>query len=234
MGQYSPDLSAGNEAVSSLRSPLIIGQDDGDFDDSLRHLSLGGTSESSQIDTVGKRQRMLASNSSHPISNPVAAQPTYQNYVPNVSPLAYDPRFGIETGGNPYGVLPLGIPAFGMPLIPLPSYKPSVAEQHRAVPPFVRPRAGPVGHQQRLLQKQVPRQTNDYASGHHNVVDVERIRHGLDVRTTVRDPKCSILWRGHSLRSQIMLRNIPNKIDQVLFSNLQTGEAHAERELVYA
>jgi hypothetical protein len=29
------------------------------------------------------------------------------------------------------------------------------------------------------------RHTHDFASGHHNVVDVERIRRGLDVRTTV-------------------------------------------------
>ena len=38
------------------------------------------------------------------------------------------------------------------------------------------------------------RQPHDFASGHHNVVDVERIRRGLDVRTTVGPDQVSS-WR---------------------------------------
>lgn len=37
------------------------------------------------------------------------------------------------------------------------------------------------------------RSEQDYASGHHNVVDIERIRRGLDVRTTVSSKK-STSW----------------------------------------
>ena len=53
---------------------------------------------------------------------------------------------------------------------------------------------------------------------HHNMVDVGRIREGLDVRTTVslHWGLVSCLQRSYSVfRLQIMLRNIPNKLDQV-------------------
>lgn len=39
--------------------------------------------------------------------------------------------------------------------------------------------------QQRHSGKPVTRQGHEYGSAHHNVVDVERIRQGTDVRTTV-------------------------------------------------
>lgn len=41
------------------------------------------------------------------------------------------------------------------------------------------------------------RHTHDFASGHHNVVDVERIRRGLDVRTTVSLPSSSVMLPSH-------------------------------------
>ncbi|KAL8694505.1 MAG: hypothetical protein Q9218_000835 [Villophora microphyllina] len=54
--------------------------------------------------------------------------------------------------------------------------------------------------------RQGGRNVQDYSGGHHNVVDIDRIRKGADVRTT------------------IMLRNIPNKIDQVL--RFQSNRIH--------
>jgi hypothetical protein len=47
------------------------------------------------------------------------------------------------------------------------------------------PRYAPLVYYQRGSPMKMNRSTHDYASGHHNVVDVERIRQGLDVRTTV-------------------------------------------------
>ncbi len=46
-------------------------------------------------------------------------------------------------------------------------------------------RNGAYSPQRRGPPKFGGRHTHDFASGHHNVVDVERIRRGLDVRTTV-------------------------------------------------
>ena len=50
-------------------------------------------------------------------------------------------------------------------------------------------RSGPYSPQRRGPPKFGGRHTHDFASGHHNVVDVERIRRGLDVRTTVWKPQ---------------------------------------------
>lgn len=56
----------------------------------------------------------------------------------------------------------------------------------------------------------------DLRVSNQNAVDIERIRLGLDVRTTVRSDYCNF-HGGLSILTltQIMLRNIPNKIDQV-------------------
>lgn len=59
------------------------------------------------------------------------------------------------------------------------------------------------------------RNDHDYNSGHHNVVDVERIRHGLDVRTT------------------IMLRNIPNKIDQAMLKEIVDETSAGKYDFMY-
>ena len=47
-----------------------------------------------------------------------------------------------------------------------------------------RSRMGAIQYQQRSPTNG-PRQNCEYAAGHHNIVDIERIRQGLDVRTTV-------------------------------------------------
>ena len=67
--------------------------------------------------------------------------------------------------------------------------------------------------QQRSLYKGGRRQ-NEHNIGTHNVVDVNRIRTGLDVRSTV---KCCLPFIATLLmaRNQIMLRNIPNKMTSV-------------------
>ena len=62
------------------------------------------------------------------------------------------------------------------------------------------------------------RRHNEHKIGTHNVVDVNRIRVGLDVRTTVR---CCLPFDAKLLmaRNQIMLRNIPNKMTSVRSSS---------------
>ena len=59
------------------------------------------------------------------------------------------------------------------------------------------------------------RQHSDCLSGHHNVVDIERIRLGLDVRTT------------------IMLRNIPNKIDQAMLKEIVDETSFGKYDFMY-
>ncbi|KAI9796807.1 MAG: hypothetical protein M1833_005950 [Piccolia ochrophora] len=66
-----------------------------------------------------------------------------------------------------------------------------------------------------LTTKLTGRCDQDFASGHHNVVDIERIRRGLDVRTT------------------IMLRNIPNKIDQAMLKDIVDETSIGKYDFMY-
>ena len=56
----------------------------------------------------------------------------------------------------------------------------------RMMPQNLQGHLGPVAQRQYGPYKNGPRHNHEFASGHHNVVDIERIRQGLDVRTTVR------------------------------------------------
>ncbi|CAO1604063.1 hypothetical protein XANCAGTX0491_007629 [Xanthoria calcicola] len=55
----------------------------------------------------------------------------------------------------------------------------------------------------------------DHSNGHHNVVDINRIRKGADVRTT------------------IMLRNIPNKIDQAMLKDIVDETSWGRYDFMY-
>ena len=170
----------------SPRGPLIIGQVEDDFDESLCRLDLGGVGAnpaSLQRDMLLEKEYTSSSLSVNRNNGHNTGQQGYQHYAATTTPTPDNIRCEFEATANQYRVASFGIPNFGMPLLHWPQYRPDLPHQGRAVMPYVRAR---VTHQPRSLQKQITRQTNDYASGHHNVVDVERIRQGLDVRTTVR------------------------------------------------
>ncbi|KAL8944397.1 MAG: hypothetical protein Q9216_000448 [Gyalolechia sp. 2 TL-2023] len=70
------------------------------------------------------------------------------------------------------------------------------------------------------LQSRIPfrnggRHIREHSGGHHNIVDVDRIRQGADVRTT------------------IMLRNIPNKIDQAMLKDIVDETSRGSYDFMY-
>ena len=100
-----------------------------------------------------------------------------------------------------------------------PAGSPGVIGQERfglTLMPLNRPR--PAGTRRSSSATNTRRGSDGGPNHHHNMVDVGRIREGLDVRTTV-SLHCGVVFRlqrSHSsLHLQIMLRNIPNKLDQV-------------------
>ncbi|KZF21263.1 hypothetical protein L228DRAFT_269651 [Xylona heveae TC161] len=64
-------------------------------------------------------------------------------------------------------------------------------------------------------RRNLHRNSGRHDMGHHNIVDIERIRHGLDVRTT------------------IMLRNIPNKIDQAMLKEIVDETSFGKYDFMY-
>ena len=69
------------------------------------------------------------------------------------------------------------------------------------------------------------------AAGHHNHVDVNRIREGIDVRTTVSDSRT--LCGKMELTLQIMLRNIPNKVDQAMLKRIIDESSWGKYDFMY-
>ncbi|KAL8897111.1 MAG: hypothetical protein Q9192_002742 [Flavoplaca navasiana] len=67
----------------------------------------------------------------------------------------------------------------------------------------------------RNLMRHGGRHLPDHSGGHHNVVDINRIRKGADVRTT------------------IMLRNIPNKIDQAMLKDIIDETSWGRYDFMY-
>ena len=118
--------------------------------------------------------------SSHPISPP-------QGYYAHGYPC-HDSRQGSH-GASYYN----DYPGYGVPLPPWLAYGPGAIGQERGLAPSPHSRTGHYSQQHRGPARVVGRQNNEYTSGHHNVVDVERIRRGLDVRTTVIYPTSALL-----------------------------------------
>ncbi|SLM35773.1 meiosis protein mei2 [Lasallia pustulata] len=106
-------------------------------------------------------------------------------------------------------------PGYALQLPSWMAYGPGAIGQERGTAPPPQVRSGPYSLQHRGPARMVGRQNSDYTSGHHNVVDVERIRRGLDVRTT------------------IMLRNIPNKIDQAMLKDIVDETSHGKYDFMY-
>ncbi|EAA28006.3 hypothetical protein GE21DRAFT_4404 [Neurospora crassa] len=71
----------------------------------------------------------------------------------------------------------------------------------------------PDGRRQNAMR--VSRSPYHNAAGHHNHVDVNRIREGIDVRTT------------------IMLRNIPNKVDQAMLKRIIDESSWGKYDFMY-
>lgn len=76
---------------------------------------------------------------------------------------------------------------FGLPSPVWSAFNPGAIGQERGTPLAPRARSGQSSQQQRGQgQMMGARRLQEHASGHHNVVDIERIRQGSDVRTTVK------------------------------------------------
>ena len=182
--------------------PLIIGQDDGGFESSFDSMSLNSP-------TIGYEQDILTSPGfqeglgQNMVSQPLWASSTmpqasagrsfashrdfHSHQMP--SPLVLQksslnaPDSGESSPWSPY-FSPYHEHGIQSPLWS--PYPPGAIGQERAIPMMSPCRPGFYPYYHRFPSKLMGRQT-EFPSGHHNIVDVERIRQGLDVRTTVRD-----------------------------------------------
>ncbi|KAK0710905.1 hypothetical protein B0H67DRAFT_493421 [Lasiosphaeris hirsuta] len=109
------------------------------------------------------------------------------------------------------GGVPIMTPIFTPPKTPM-AFQNEYANQ-RAMAAFGRHDGRYDGRRQNAMR--VNRSPFYNAAGHHNHVDVTRIRDGIDVRTT------------------IMLRNIPNKVDQTMLKKIVDESSWGKYDFMY-
>ncbi|MCJ1435175.1 hypothetical protein MMC27_004546 [Xylographa pallens] len=190
---YAPDL-VDSRAISTPKSrgPLIMGNGESDLKSSFGHLSV--SEDHSRLNST-----VYGSNGS------------FQGYISSPSTPGYTARDRQQNSqhSNTYSY-----PHHEMPSLSWQACAMAPVGQ-RMMPQNLQGYLGPVAQRQYGPYKNGPRHNHEFASGHHNVVDIERIRQGLDVRTT------------------IMLRNIPNKIDQAMLKEIVDDTSRGMYDFMY-
>jgi hypothetical protein len=185
--RYRPDHVRLSHQLGSNHGPLIIGQQETGLERTLAGLdvnSYGGI----------YHEQLLG----HPFvsrlgySNLNDRSPSYQGeYPPDQLPSSaelYTPAFTPRSSAPSPPWSPSYSPysTYGFQPTAWAAYYPGAIGQERGVPVLPQARGSHSLQQHRHPGKSVARQGHEYGSAHHNVVDVERIRQGTDVRTTVR------------------------------------------------
>ncbi|MCJ1472839.1 hypothetical protein MMC13_001488 [Lambiella insularis] len=210
---HTPDLGVVPESSTTKnRGPLIMDSGDHDLDQNFRSLNISGNHERSGHKAQGSKHTWSSGdpssgNASGAFGGHVHGYPTSAS-----STLMYDPQ---NFNNHQPSSFPYGYPSVGAHNFDWQTHARGTLGQVGMVPLTPRARVSPLSQRQHGLNKGMLRQNNEYGSGHHNVVDIERIRQGLDVRTT------------------IMLRNIPNKVDQALLKEIVDETSSGKYDFMY-
>jgi hypothetical protein len=112
---------------------------------------------------------------------------------------------------------------------------PMMGPMYHTTPPATPMAMGPRGMQpygRRQFSGRAMRSPYHNHNGHHNHVDINRIRDGVDVRTTVSLTIHSFFITD-DLHRQIMLRNIPNKVNQQMLKNILDESSWGKYDFMY-
>ncbi|MCJ1337092.1 hypothetical protein MMC09_002371 [Bachmanniomyces sp. S44760] len=170
-----------------VTGPIIIGQEDHDLDHALGQFHLEACSHSN-IQTTMMVPPMIYERKV-PLKAPVAPMGSHRS----MSAQQYIPSYVQQT-----------------------IFTPGVVGQERSIRRTPGHSNGLPSHAYRNNSPKVESgPKSDYGSSHHNAVDIERIRQGTDVRTT------------------IMLRNIPNKIDQAMLKEIVDETSLGKYDFMY-
>ena len=190
--------------MSNPRSqgPLIIGHDETGLENAMGNMNLGIAQATyghdylapplvSPLFTPPAANRSFGYHrelNSQQVPSPLVLQKPNYNGPESAETSPWSPFF------SSYGEYSLQSPLWT-------PYTPGAIGQERGTP-VMSPFSGVYPYQQRTPGIVIGRSPHDYSSGHHNVVDVERIRQGLDVRTTVCYQKSLVKksTKAHSCR----------------------------------
>ena len=205
--RYSPRTEGVSYRLPREHGPLIVGQENVSLDNAFGNMALNGRRQSydsdalraafvapyflsnaasrslsyrrdiagqqlpSALDACRHSGDLTQSSGSSPQWSPVySPYPDYTLHSPSWA--TYSPGAYSSSSYSPGMITPTG-------------YSPGAIGQERVAPQTPQSRPSQFPQQHGGLSKIGNRQSHDFASGHHNVVDVDRIRQGTDVRTTV-------------------------------------------------
>ena len=187
--------------------PLIVGQENVSIDNAFGNISLSGRRESYDSEAL-----KAAFVSPYFLSNPASRSLSYRRDIagqqlPSALDNCYFNTYQTRSSSSspqwsplysPYHDYTLQSPtwathspelynssSYSPSMINPGGYSPGAIGQERVGPQTPQTRPSQFPQQQRGLPKLGNRQSHDFTSGHYNVVDVDRIRQGTDVRTTV-------------------------------------------------
>ncbi|KAL8726930.1 MAG: hypothetical protein Q9166_006387 [cf. Caloplaca sp. 2 TL-2023] len=198
--------------------PLIIGQEDTYLDDRFSQMGLDG---------IPAPPEMPMRRSPLPSPYSVATPSHDGTLTPGLFNAQNSPSIsgGLSLGcpvpqfsdGSPTSQYLTSYPASGMQSPVWTSFDaassgPGAIGQERYSP---LPSFGGIHQYPRGFVRHDGRHIPDFSGGHHNVVEIDRIRKGADVRTT------------------IMLRNIPNKIDQAMLKDIVDETSWGRYDFMY-
>lgn len=182
---YRPDLESPTQRLPKSPGPLIIGQETG------LERDLASMSTFDPFDTYGLETSSSLPYSQHP-STSAATRPLayHKDFNEQQTPSSRGNCIQRFTGGsfdqsslwgsNYSTYVDAGLQS---PIWPV--FNPGAIGQERGASTLLHQRQGYYPQQNRGQTKIGGRPAHDYASGHHNIVDIDRIRQGIDVRTTV-------------------------------------------------
>lgn len=183
---YQPDLVGQTQLHSKSPGPLIIGQE------TSLESELASMSPFDRLDTCGPETPSSSSYSQHrfftPSSRPLACRKEFDEQHTPSSHQVYRQGYVGGSSDQSHFWSPNNYSTFlhSGPQPPIWSaFTPGAIGQERGTSTFVRQRQQYYPQHNRGQGKIGGRQSHDYASGHHNIVDIDRIRKGIDVRTTV-------------------------------------------------
>lgn len=204
MTLYQPDMiHESQEAADSVQKPPISSV--ADYQEAFQRLNMNQSQAPAQniampMYSTPVRARLAPT---YPMRSPYSIMPMVYHGIPLSPPYITEPvsRRAMESSMSQRSALSAASTFAGSP-------KSFGSPDSTAPSPF-----SPFARRQHALR--VTRSPHSNAAGVHNVVEVNRIREGTDVRTT------------------IMLRNIPNKVDQAMLKGIIDESSWGKYDFMY-
>ena len=191
---YRPDFDPTPQRPIQRTGPLIVGQEDLGLEPDLRNLSLdvGFGSQRVSAENGGISSRHFLTPTNKPLASRRGVTP--QPLSSPMQPSSFQTLQGSPATQSPWSPL---ISPYSESSLQSPTwarYNIGTIGQERGMPLSPQYFLENGARNLRGSVKLPSRQFHEFPAAHHNIVDIERIRKGSDVRTTVSAPTSGVVF----------------------------------------